>query len=63
MPDDRDNDKRGDGPALVGANTSLTTDTNGGTANAEMVNSAGDSTRRRRHDTTVVMEVGDNQSG
>ena len=37
------------GPASIGTITSLTTNTNGSTANAELVDSAGDSMSRRRH--------------
>ena len=40
----------GNGSASIGTITCLTTNTNGSTANAKMVNSAGDSTRRGRHD-------------
>ena len=41
--------KRSNGLTSVGAVTGLTMDLNSGAANAEMIDSAGDSTRRGRH--------------
>ena len=41
--------ERSDSPTGVGAVTSLAANTNGGVANAELVNSAGNSVRRGRH--------------
>ena len=41
--------ERNDGPTGVGVVTGLATDTDGSIANSEMVNGAGDSTRRGRH--------------
>ena len=42
------------GSAGVSAITGLTVNTNSGTTNAEMVDGAGDSTRRGRHCMTVM---------
>ena len=41
--------KRGDGPTSIGTITSLTTDANSSTANAKVIDSAGDGAGRRRH--------------
>ena len=48
--------KWSNGPTSVGAVTGLTTDTNSGTTNTEVVDSARDSTRRRRHCMVVMQE-------
>ena len=47
--------KRGNGPTGVGTVAGLTMDTNGGSADTELILSAGGSARRRRH-LVVVME-------
>ena len=44
----------GNGLAGIGMITSLTTNTNCSAANAEMVDGAGDSARRRRHWVVVM---------
>ena len=44
----------GYGPTGIGAVAGLTADMNSGAANAEMVDGAGDSARRRRHYTAVM---------
>ena len=53
------------GVAGVGTITGLTTNTNGGSTNAEMINGAGDSTRRGRHciagDVKEITEVVDGE--
>ena len=46
--------KGSNGPASIGTVTSLATNTNSGTANAEIVDSAGDGTRRGRHCVEVM---------
>ena len=54
--------KGSDGPTLIGAVSSLSTNADGSTANAQMVDSARNSTGRGRH-CVEVMKVGNNQSG
>ena len=46
----------------IGVSTGLTANTNSSTADTELVLSAGDSTRRRRHGSSSDVS-GDNQSG
>ena len=46
--------KRSYGPTGVGMVASLTMDTNGGMANAEMINSTRDSVRRGKHHMAVM---------
>ena len=52
----------GYGPTGIGTIASLTMDTNSSAANAELVNGAGDSTRRRGHCVSSSVRR-DNQSG
>ena len=51
-----------DSPTLVGAGTSLSADTNGSMANAEVIGGTGNGVEGRRHLVGTVMR-GDNQSG
>ena len=51
-----------DGPTLVGMGSSLSTNVDGGTPNAEMVGGSRNGTEGRRHLMRAVMR-GDNQSG
>ena len=55
--------ERSNGPTLIGTGSSLSTNTNSGTANAEMVGRARDGMKGRRHCMEAVMRVGDNWSG
>ena len=48
--------KRGNGATGVGTITCLTMNVNGGTTDAEMVDGAGDGTRRGRHCIAVMRE-------